>query len=62
MTWNGAMKHGNLTYADIVDSNILVISSVSHWLPHKIPADGTYVKEHYAFFVDQTDAATVSTE
>ena len=62
MTWNGAMKHGNLTYADIVDSNILVISSVSHWLPHKIPADGTYVKEHYAFFVDQTDATTVSTE
>jgi len=61
VTWNGAANHGNNTFADIQDDNIMVISSLAHWMPHQIPAE-QYVKAHYAFFVDQTDAAIVSTE
>jgi hypothetical protein len=58
-TWNGASKHGNLTFPDLVDSNVMVISAVADIHPHTIPAE-QYVKQHTAFFIDQTSAAIVS--
>jgi len=60
-TWNGAAKHGNLTFPDLVDSNVMVISAVADITPHSIPAQ-QYVKEHTAFYVDQTSAATITKE
>jgi hypothetical protein len=59
VTFNGVAKHGNLTFADIVDDNIMVISTVSHWQPHVVP-DEQYVKKHLAFYVDQTAGAKVT--
>ncbi len=32
--WDGASKHGNLTFEDIEPSNIMIIATISHWLPH----------------------------
>lgn len=59
VTFNGAAKHGNMTYPDIVDNNIMVITAVAHIQPHMIPAI-QYVKQHAAFYVDQTSAAMVT--
>lgn len=59
VTFDGAAQHGNLTFADIVDSNIMVISTVSHWLPH-IVAKEQYVGTHLAFYVDQAAGSKVS--
>lgn len=61
VTWNGATNHGNHTYPDINDSNIMVLSTVAHIQPHVIPAI-QYVKQHIAFYVDQTSGAVVSKE
>ncbi len=58
-TWNGAVKHGNLTLPDLVDSNVMVISAIADIHPHSIAAI-QYVKKHTAFFIDQTAAALVS--
>ena len=58
MTWNGAAQHGNLTYPDITDDNIMVITAVAHWMPHVVQ-EADYIKTHLAFYVDQTDGATV---
>jgi thiol-disulfide isomerase/thioredoxin len=58
MTWDGAAQHGNLTFPDIADDNIMVITTVVHWQPHliaKVESIGT----HFAFYVDQTTGATV---
>jgi hypothetical protein len=60
-TWNGAAKHGNLTLPDLIDSNVMVISSVADIHPHAIAAI-QYVGKHTAFYIDQTSAATVSKE
>jgi thiol-disulfide isomerase/thioredoxin len=60
MTWDGAAKHGNLTFADIDDNNIMVIASVAHWVPHIVGADpDNYIGTHFAFYVDQTTGALV---
>jgi len=58
MTWDGAAKHGNLTFADIDDNNIMVITSVAHWQPHMVGAV-EYIGTHFAFYVDQTTGALV---
>jgi hypothetical protein len=58
MTWDGAKQHGNLTFPDIVDNNIMVISTVAHLQPHII-AKEEYIDQHFAFYVDQTAMATV---
>jgi len=58
-TWNGAAKHGNLTFPDLVDGNVMVISAVADIHPHSIAAI-QYVKKHTAFYIDQTAAALVS--
>jgi hypothetical protein len=60
MTWDGAAKHGNLTFADIEDNNIMVITSVAHWQPHIVTADpDNYIGTHLAFYVDQTTGELV---
>ncbi|PNX48541.1 MAG: hypothetical protein BV459_02155 [Thermoplasmata archaeon M11B2D] len=61
MTWKGAAQHGNLTFPDIVDNNIMVITTVAHWTPH-IVQEVEYIGTHFAFYVDQTVGATVQTE
>jgi small nuclear ribonucleoprotein (snRNP)-like protein len=58
-TFDGAAQHGNLTFSDIVDDNIMVISTVFHWLPHFVARDD-YIWSHVAFYVDQADGATVN--
>jgi hypothetical protein len=58
MAWDGAAQHGNLTFADIVDDNIMVITTVAHIQPHLV-AKVQYIGTHFAFYVDQTVAATV---
>jgi hypothetical protein len=58
MTWDGAANHGNLTFPDIVDNNIMVITTVAHWQPHLV-AKVEYIGTHFAFYVDQTIGATV---
>jgi hypothetical protein len=43
--YNSKPKHGNLTFPDIVDNNIMVITSVAHWQPHivkEVEYIGTY--------------------
>jgi thiol-disulfide isomerase/thioredoxin len=58
MTWDGAANHGNLTFPDIIDNNIMVITSVAHWQPHLVGAI-QYIGTHFAFYVDQTTGAIV---
>jgi hypothetical protein len=58
MTWDGAAQHGNLTFPDITDDNIMVITTVSHLLPHLVLKE-EYIGTHLAFYVDQTTGALV---
>jgi len=58
VTWDGAAKHGNLTFSDITDDNIMVITTVAHIKPYVVEAE-QYVQKHLAFYVDQTVGATV---
>jgi hypothetical protein len=58
MIWDGAAKHGNLTFADIDDDNIMVITTVAHWQPHMVGAV-QYIGSHFAFYIDQTTGALV---
>ncbi|MCX6663279.1 MAG: hypothetical protein NTZ75_03440 [Euryarchaeota archaeon] len=58
MTWDGAANHRGVTFPDIVDDNIMVITAVAHWLPHFI-AKEEYIGPHFAFYVDQTVGASV---
>jgi hypothetical protein len=57
-TFNGNAKQGNLTFPDIVDNNIMVISTVCHWQPHVV-AEEQYIGQHIAFYVDQAAATRV---
>jgi hypothetical protein len=61
VTWDGANPHTNVSFADIVDENIMVISTVSHWFPHVV-AKEDYVNTHIAFYTDQTVGAEVTVE
>jgi hypothetical protein len=61
VTWDGAKPHTNVTFPDIADDNIMVISTVSHWLPHVV-AKEDYVNTHIAFYTDQTVGARVTVE
>jgi hypothetical protein len=58
MTWDGTSQHGNLTFPDIADNNIMIITTVAHWQPHLI-AKSDYVGTHFAFYIDQTTGAIV---
>jgi hypothetical protein len=58
-TFDGTANHGNQTYADITQDNIMVISTISHWIPHYRTGyqSSPYNQWYLAFFVDQTTAA-----
>jgi hypothetical protein len=58
-TFDGAAQHGNLTFPDIVDNNIMVITTVCHWQPH-VQAKEQYVFTHLAFYLDQAVGARVN--
>jgi len=58
--FDGAANHGNQTYPDITSDNIMVISTISNWIPHYRLGYNSdpYLQRYFAFFVDQTTAAT----
>lgn len=57
--FDGEANHGNLTFPDISSDNIMVISTISHWIPHyRIGYQSqTYTQRYFAHYVDQTIAA-----
>ncbi|MGF3554679.1 MAG: hypothetical protein ACQXXF_05340 [Thermoplasmatota archaeon] len=59
-SFDGKINHGNQTYPDITSDNIMVISTISHWIPHYRIGYNVepYLQRYFAFFVDQTTAAT----
>jgi hypothetical protein len=59
MTWDGAAQHGNLTFSDIIDNNIMVITTVAHWQPHLV-TKVQYIGTHFALYVDQVIGAKVN--
>ena len=58
--FDGTLDHEGQTYSDITQDNIMVISTVSNWLPHyRLGYESNqYTQIYFAFFVDQTSAAT----
>ncbi len=56
--WDGNIKRNGEVFNDVSEDNIMVISTVSHWLP-KI-REGYKEKTYLAFVVDQSAAATVT--
>ena len=59
-TWDGKENHAGLTFEDITEDNIMVISTVSHWIPHLRQGyqdPPKYNQKYFAFFVDQTAGA-----
>jgi thiol-disulfide isomerase/thioredoxin len=61
-TWDGTQTHGNQTFGDITEDNIMVISTISHWIPHhRIGYDSEEFTQHYlARYVDQATGVTPS--
>ena len=62
VTWDGTETHGNQTFGDITEDNIMVISTISHWFPrHRIGYESDEYTQHYlAHYVDQATSATPS--
>lgn len=62
VTWDGAADHGGQSFSDILSENIMVISTISHWIPHLRTGYETdnYKQVYLAFFVDETSGATLS--
>jgi thiol-disulfide isomerase/thioredoxin len=58
-TWDGKESHGDQTFEDITEDNIMVISTVCHWMPHLRQGyqDPPYDQKYLGFFVDQTVGA-----
>jgi thiol-disulfide isomerase/thioredoxin len=58
--WDGAADHGGQTYEDITEDNIMVISTISHWIPHYRTGyeSEDYLQKYFAFYIDQTSAGT----
>ena len=59
-TFDGNSNHGNQTYSDITSDNIIVISTISNLIPHYRLGyqSEKYTQRYFAFYVDQTTAAT----
>ena len=57
--WDGTKKHGNQTFPDIEPDNIMIIATISHWLPHiqKNPWDNPS-PYFIAQYVDEVSATT----
>lgn len=58
-TWKGSDSHGGQTYGDITQDNIMIIGTVSHWLPHlqKNPWTDPRPYRFFAQYVDETQAS-----
>ena len=58
--FDGTSKHGNQTYPDITSDNIMVISTISNFIPHYGVGyeSEKYTQRYFGFYVDQTTAAT----
>lgn len=58
-TFDGDENHGNETFPDITQENIMVISTISHWIPHYRVGyqSEEYTQRYFARIVDQTSAA-----
>lgn len=59
-TFDGTSDHGGQTYSDITSDNIMVISTISNFTPHYNIGyqSDQYTQRYFAFYVDQTTAAT----
>lgn len=59
-TFDGTSDHGGQTFSDITSDNIMVISTISHWIPHyRLGYESSqYTQRYFAFYVDQTGAAS----
>ena len=59
VTWDGATDYEGQTFTDIIKDNIMVISTVSHWIPHYRTGYQTeeYTQRYLAFYTDQSDGA-----
>ncbi len=66
VTWDGAIDHSGQTFEDITEDNIMVISTVSHWIPQYRTGyyleDYSFTQRDLAYYVDQTSAATPNTD
>jgi thiol-disulfide isomerase/thioredoxin len=58
--FDGTSDHGGQTYPDITSDNIMVISTISNFIPHyKLGYQGErYTQSYFAYYIDQTSAAT----
>ena len=59
-TFDGNTNHGNQTFADITEDNIMVVSALFNWQPHYRTGyqSDQYNQKYFAYFVDQATAAT----
>jgi len=59
-SFDGNTNHGNQTFGDITQDNIMVISSLSNWQPHYRTGyqSDQFTQKYFAHFVDQATAAT----
>jgi thiol-disulfide isomerase/thioredoxin len=57
--WDATQAHGQ-NFGEISKANILVISTISHWMPHYRTGYESElgVQKYFAHYVDQTTAAT----
>ena len=60
-TWDGTEDHGGETFGDITPDNIMVIGSISHWMPHLEKNPWTEPKNYRFFFAQYTDQAAGTT-
>ncbi len=59
-TFDGKANHGNETYGDITQDNIMVISAIFNWQPHYRTGyqSDPYSQKYFAHYVDQVTAGT----
>lgn len=58
--FDGISDHGGQTFSDITSDNIIVISTISNFVPHYSIGyqSDEYTQRYFAFYVDQTTATT----
>ena len=56
--WDGAADHRGITFEDITQDNIEIVSAVFHWKPHLKTGyeSAEFTQRFLAFFVDETTA------
>lgn len=60
-TWDGNENHNGLTFGDITQDNIMIMSATYHWIPHMRTGYEApdYTQKYFAFYTDQADAVTL---